>query len=333
MSILKEGFPFIIPGFLGGAVFFIATYPRIKILQVFLLSCLNLIVLSCTAKSGFTHIENTAPEGFVFIQGGTFLMGSPQNERGHSIYETQNSVTVDSFCIGIYEVTQKEYEEVMGTNPSFFKGSNLPVEQVSWFDAILYCNKRSKMEGLTPVYTTNGLEDQIFGEYLKRMGDEAVVIWNTDANGYRLPTEEEWEYAARGGNKLQNYFIYAGSNSPGKVAWYKWNSRGRTHEVGKKKPNDLGIYDMSGNVYELVYYSYNTVNEGPFSGLYAIYKGGSWSSGKDDLRSAYSFPVNAYNKNLNDVGFRLARNATSLNIVYGDKNHEICRLPAQEKNY
>lgn len=110
-------------------------------------------------------------------------MGSPESEMQRETDEVQHNVTVSNFYIGRYEVTQKQYEEVMGENPSNFKGDNLPVENVSWYDAIDFCNKLSQNEGLTPVYTIDGDN----------------VGWDRSANGYRLPTEAEWEYAARAG--------------------------------------------------------------------------------------------------------------------------------------
>ena len=122
-------------------------------------------------------------DGLILINGGTFEMGSPETEMQREEDETQHEVTVSDFYIGRYEVTQSEYEEVIGENPSNFKGENLPVENVSWYDAIEYCNKLSKKEGLTLVYTIDGEN----------------VSWDRSANGYRLPTEAEWEYAARAG--------------------------------------------------------------------------------------------------------------------------------------
>ncbi len=149
------------------------------------------------------------------------------------------------------EVTQKLYEAVMGENPSEFKGDNLPVEYVSWYDAIYFCNKLSEKCGLTPVYAVNGKTDVTKWRYTphkeNRLGGK--ITQNESANGFRLPTLEEWRYAAKGG---QNY-EYAGSDNLGEVGWYKKNSGDTTHPVAQKKPNGYGLYDMSGNVGEWVW--------------------------------------------------------------------------------
>ena len=126
---------------------------------------------------------------FILIQGGSFQMGSPENEAWRSADETQHSVTVSDFYMSKYELTQKEYADIMGANPSNFSGDDLPVENVSWLDAVAYCNARSENEGLTPVYTVDG----------------QTVSWDRSANGYRLPTEAEWEYACRAGTTTPFY--------------------------------------------------------------------------------------------------------------------------------
>ena len=123
------------------------------------------------------------PENFVLIKGGSFQMGSPDSEPWRSVDETQHTVTVSDFYMSKYELTQKEYEEITGNNPSNFTGDDLPVENVSWLDAAAYCNALSERDGLTPVYTIDGQN----------------VSWDRSANGYRLPTEAEWEYACRAG--------------------------------------------------------------------------------------------------------------------------------------
>jgi len=232
----------------------------------------------------------------VRIEGGTFTMGSPANESGRTSSEgPQHQVTVSSFLISKYEVTQAEYEEIMGKNPSHYKGSNLPVEQVSWFDAIEYCNKLSEKEGLTPAYTRNGNS----------------VNWDRNANGYRLPTEAEWEYACRAGTQTPFY----NGTSANDVSWHSGNSGYKTHPVGEKQPNSWGLYDMHGNVLEWCWdwlgdYSAQAQENplGASSGVNRVYRGGCWSFQHLQTRSAYRFG-NHLNFRSFIAGFRLARNA------------------------
>jgi formylglycine-generating enzyme required for sulfatase activity len=237
------------------------------------------------------------PNNMVRIEGGTFTMGSPSSESGRSDNEVQHRVTVSSFYMGKYQVTQEEYETVMGTNPSNKKGYNLPVEQVTWYEAVEYCNRLSQREGLTPAYTINGTN----------------VSWNRSATGYRLPTEAEWEYAARGGNGSPGNFIYSGSNSIDEVAWYTSNSAGGTQPVGTKKANGLGLYDLSGNVWEWCwdwYGAYPTSLQadpvGASSGSFRVGRGGSWYNTAQNVRSAYRNYGTPSNRN-NILGFRLVR--------------------------
>ena len=200
---------------------------------------------------------------FVRIPAGSFQL----------IDSVENLLTVSltrAFFICDHEVTQKEYKDIMGTNPSKFKANpekgeiqeNRPVEDVSWFDAIEYCNRRSVKEGLAPCYKINGSTDPSKWGNRQSLSDDYVVCDFT-ANGYRLPTEAEWEYAARAGENYVDHVWYSGAKDWGNLdkwqeneknmgdyVWYALNSRRKTHEVKKKKPNAFGLYDMSGNVNE-----------------------------------------------------------------------------------
>jgi len=234
---------------------------------------------------------------FVFVKGGTFEMGDTfVDDDGDE--KPVHSVTVSSFYIGKYEVTQREWKEIMGSNPSDFKGDNLPVEKVSWHDAIRFCNKKSKIEGLTPCYSGSG----------------SNVSCNFSANGYRLITEAEWEYAARGGSKSRGY-KYSGSSNPDEVVWYRDNSGSKTHQGGRKKANELGLHDMSGNVWEWCwdwydegYYRNSPSNnpKGPSSGNDRVLRGGYWGDDTWYVRCTDRFRGNpgvSYSGN----GFRYAR--------------------------
>ena len=230
----------------------------------------------------------------VSVEGGTFQMGSTD---GESDEQPVHQVKLSSFHIGQTEVTQELWEAVMGSNPSYFKGDKLPVESVSWYD----CQT-----------------------FIKRLN-------NLTGQRFRLPTEAEWEYAARGGNRSKGY-LYSGSDNLNDVAWY-WQNSGvvwlsgtdedlfyveiddnncRPHEVATKAPNELGIYDMSGNVWEWCQDWYDkyrsgaqTNPTGPSSGSYRVIRGGSWSSGAAGCRCASrdSYTPTPAGNNL---GFRLA---------------------------
>jgi len=215
------------------------------------------------------------PPEMIQVEGGTFMMGSNDGEDDE---KPVHQVTVSSFMIGKYEVTQKEWREVMGSNPSNFKSDDLPVEQVSWYDAVEYCNKRSIKEGLNPCYSGSGTS----------------ISCNWNASGYRLPTEAEWEFAARGGTKSKGY-TYSGSNYIGSVAWYYDNSGSTTQTVGTRAANELGVYDMSGNVWEWCwdwygdgYYAESRSPDptGSGAGSYRVIRGGSWDYYDSDCRVA-----------------------------------------------
>ena len=251
-------------------------------------------------------------------------------------------VTLSSFWISPYEVTQAEFESLMTgnqngieANPSGFTSNpaagevqeRRPVEMVSWYDAIVYCNLLSIKEGLTPCYTIKGSTDPAaWGTFPRLTSAEDYDDWksvtcNFDADGYRLPTEAEWEYAARGGKAGISdgtwSYKYSGSTTPYDVAWYYNNSDNKTHEVGKKQSNSLGLYDMSGNVWEWCWdwfsrrYPNGTEDPaGPDTGSYRVLLGGSWW---------YNAPMHAVSfrnyftpcsrGGYADVGFRLVRSA------------------------
>ena len=219
-------------------------------------------------------------DNMVYVSGGTFTMGAT-SEQGINAHYNENpahQVTLSSFSIGRYEVTQEEWEAVMGSNPSYFKGKKLPVEQVSWDDCQEFIRKLNQMTG----------------------------------KHFRLPTEAEWEYAARGGNKSRGY-KYAGGSDIGGVAWYRGNSGSKTHEVGQKQPNELGLYDMSGNVYEWCqdwYGSYSSSSQtnptGSSSGSHRVGRGGCWLNNARFCRVSYRI-LNTPDGRTGHLGLRLAQ--------------------------
>jgi len=242
------------------------------------------------------HLPGTfVPGDMVLIRSGTFLMGSPVNERGRNGNEgPQRQISLSSFYIGRFPVTQAEYEKVMGSNPSHYKGPNLPVEQVNWFEAIEYCNRKSINERLTPVYTISG----------------TTVTWNSEPNGYRLPTEAEWEFACRAGTQTP---FYSGT-SVDDAGWHRGNSEEQTHPVGEKMPNSWGLYDMHGNVLEWCWdwlgdYTAGAQKDpqGIEDGTHRVYRGGGWTFQPNLTRSAYRFGNNPNMRSF-FVGFRVARN-------------------------
>ncbi|MDR0562317.1 MAG: formylglycine-generating enzyme family protein [Spirochaetaceae bacterium] len=246
----------------------------------------------------------------VRIQGGTFMMGSPSSEAHRQDDEYQHQVTVGTFYMGKYEVTQKEYAAVAGQNPSYYKGENLPVECVSWYDAVEYCNLRSQQEGLTLAYTIRKTEKDP-NNTSPYDSVKWLVTWDPNANGYRLPTEAEWEYACRGGSAG---LFYTG-NSPESAAWYWDNSAEHSHPVGQKEPNSFGLYDMHGNVWEWCWDWYGSYASdsprnpsGPSSGSNRVERGGSWGDYSSGLRSASRLDFNPSSRN-GRLGFRLVRSS------------------------
>ncbi|WP_298315157.1 SUMF1/EgtB/PvdO family nonheme iron enzyme [uncultured Aquimarina sp.] len=248
----------------------------------------------------------------VLVKGGTFI-NKQSNLYGKNAY-------VNDFYIAKSEVTQKEWMEIMGSNPSKFKGDSLPVEMVSWYDCVEFCIKKSIIDGLRPYY-------KIYKDSIDRFNTSEFdsIKWlvkkNPKANGYRLPTEIEWEYAA-GGGQLSKSYSYSGSNNIEEISWYwrnsgdtilkgQWNYRVlennqcRTHPICAKKPNELGLYDLTGNVREWCddWYEDERIPRGHFRSQ----RGGGWIG------------IEIYSKNDNrdyfeasgvgpDQGFRICRN-------------------------
>ena len=256
-------------------------------------------------------------DGFVLIQSGTFLMGSPETENWRIDDETQHEVKVSSFYIDPYETTQAEYVRLMGENPATFTGDDLPVENISWLEAVQYANEKSVDKGLTPVYTIT----------------DKGVTWDLAAEGYRLPTEAEWEYACRAGTVTpfntesslsaeeanfyghypyeieENYFDNSALEAkPGEY-------RQTTLAVGSFEPNTWGLFDMHGNVNEWCWDYYGTYDAadaedptGAASGTRHIYRGGGWNDFAKNMRSAYRAAGQEDMKSFN-LGVRLVRNA------------------------
>lgn len=277
---------------------------------------LFLFIATTAAASAWSQ---EVPGGLVFVEGGAFKH-TKSNYHG-------KSVTISDFSIGTYEVTQKEWIEVMGSNPSQFQGDDRPVERVRWYDAVDYCNKRSAKEGLEPYYAIDkNTKDPRNGNE----NDDAkwTVTINAGANGYRLPTEAEWEYAAGGGQRSKSY-TYSGGDEVDKVAWYwqnsgdeplagAWNwpmieqNNNQTKTVGMKEANELGLYDMSGNVREWCWDWYGDLEtngadpKGSPAGSVRVWKGGGWMGG--DFCGEPSFRA-SYEANSmgNDQGFRVCR--------------------------
>ena len=194
-------------------------------------------------------------------------------------------VKINSFLIAKYPITQEFYTQIINENPSEFKGMDLPVENVSWFDAVNFCNKLSDLSNLENCYNFENEND---------------IIFDNSKNGFRLPTEAEWEFSCKAGNNNIRY------GELEDIAWFKENSQKQTQKIGTKKPNNWGIYDMLGNVWEWC----SDIYDETVYGTYRIFRGGGWNDEERSVMATNRRRSHPKSFKIDDLGFRIAKNLT-----------------------
>ena len=297
------------------------------LVTVLVVASIALGIIGCSGPSvPIVPIGSNVEERFVLIPAGSFQMGS---NDGDSDNQPVHEVTITKpFYMGKYEVTQAEYEKYCsyGSSSPSSKGDgdNYPAYYVSWYDALVYCNKRSRADGLTPCYSINkSTNPEEWGDVPTSCDSTWNAVecdWNAD--GYRLPTEAEWEYAARAGDNTVDSLTYSGTsyvNKLGEYAWYDDNSDSTTHEVGKKEANAFGLYDMSGNVWEWCWNwytdSYDEETEGgsdptgTSAGSLRVGRGGGWDDNSDGCAVSFRGGSGPYDRDYRNsgLGFRVVR--------------------------
>ena len=306
---------------INNLIMFLHSKKRLDIISIIAL------ILVFLMSSGFGMQPKQSTDDLVFsvknvsftmkyVDGSRFQMGATyeQSSEAFDNEKPEHYVTLSSYYIGETEVTQGLWKAVMGSNPSDFKkGDDYPVECITWYDAVMFCNKLSEATNRDKVYTITDIQ---YGEKEQKNSIvKATVTADSSKNGFCLPTEAQWEYAARGGIKNHGY-KYSGMDIIEWVAWYdqEWYGKGSTNPVAHHMANELGIRDMSGNVWEWCYdwYKKDYYNEspsnnpqGPLSGTARILRGGSWNSGDYQCRVSFRYrngPAYMYH----NTGMRLA---------------------------